>query len=156
MKDAEYRELEKRIRNYLIIHLNEHHCVFPDPVRSVLTDRSNALTYRSAAVQWNYNHLRQTVYEAVHNIFNSKDRSDIYPTAINHLYPISYCFDDVVFNLISMLDYLASLMILIIKGDIAKTIKWNSLQKTLKNDDLEFPKTAAMVREAHNCECLSH
>ena len=52
MKDEEYRELEVRIRDYMREHLNQHYSNLKNPVRSTIIDRTNALSYRSAAVQW--------------------------------------------------------------------------------------------------------
>ncbi|WP_237059055.1 hypothetical protein [Microbulbifer sediminum] len=148
MKDEEYREFEASIRDYMRIHLNEHYADLKNPVRTTIIERTNALIYRSSAVQWNYNHLKGTTQSSIDLIF-SQGRSEIYPNTINHLFPLSFCFDDIVFNLVSMIDYTAMLMISIISANRSKSMKWNNLRKKLNDDDLGFPETANLVKKIH-------
>ncbi|MAR90167.1 MAG: hypothetical protein CML06_04710 [Pseudomonadales bacterium] len=149
MKDEEYRELEVRIRDYMREHLNQHYSNLKNPVRSTIIDRTNALSYRSAAVQWNFNKLKDTAKNAVSFIF-SQDRSEIQSNTINHLFPLSFCFDDIVFNLLSLVDYTAMLMISIISANRSMSMKWNNLRKKLKDDNLGFPDTAELVIKTHD------
>ncbi len=150
MQDVEFRKYENRIRGYLITHLNEHYSGSATATRTILTERSNAVAYRASAVQWNYNALKATLNNAIYTISLQKTRDDIYPAAINHLFPISFNFDDVIFNLISLIDYSASLITMIITENTSKIMKWNSLQQTLRNNHLGFPKTAASVKSLHS------
>lgn len=64
---------------------------------------------------------------------------------------VMYVFDDIVFNLCSMLDYLGNLIGLLYIGKNKMKIKWNGIAKAAMDDNNKFSKTlvAAIIQEQH-------
>lgn len=91
-----------------------------------IISRRDYLTYRLAAIQHNQFILLKTVermsqaYDSLEN--GDWERIEIIHRAINQS---SFCFDDVIFNLASFLDYFGNYLGLFIFGPNDQTLKWN-------------------------------
>ena len=66
----------------------------------------------------------------------------------------SFYFDDIVFNIISLFDYLAALLSLIFTNNKSKRFKWNPLIKSFNSTDYGFPLTKGLLLEKHK-ECIN-
>lgn len=118
-------------------------------VRKYIKDLT-LLIYRSASVLWNYHQLNGLIRKTRISIANQRNRDEIVPEIMNSLFPISYNFDDIIFNLISMFDYLAGVIGLVLTEDTFKWYKGNQLVRTLRNDDKGFPETTKELLIQHS------
>lgn len=125
MTDEEFRAYEVRLQKLAASYTNKHHSTGVNPIRTEVFLRLNALLYRSASVLWNYRQLIELIRKTKLSISNPRNRDEIVSEIMNSLFPTSYSFDDITFNLISMFDYLAGILGLVITGDTSKWHKWN-------------------------------
>jgi hypothetical protein len=108
----------------------------------------NALIYRATAVYWNYARLEKAVLNCANAISKQESISEHRPLILSHLYPISFSLDDVIFNLVSMTDYLAALLILIVKKNPSERNRWNQLVKNIKNQP-GFESAKLAIADVH-------
>ena len=130
MTEEKFRAYEGKLRTLATSYANKHHCVGVNEMRTEIYKRLNALIYRSASVLWNYHQLNGLIRKTRISIANQRNRDEIVPEIMNSLFPISYNFDDIIFNLISMFDYLAGVIGLVLTEDTFKWYKWNQLVRT--------------------------
>lgn len=147
-----YNNIDTSIRKLTLDYVNKHHCIWGESndIRHEIIKRNNDLIYRNNATIWNYYQLHAQVQKTKALISASTNRNEIVPTIMNSLFPTSYNFDDVIFNLISMFDYLASLLGLVIINNPNQRHKWNQLVNILRNNETHFPNTTNRIITAHN------
>lgn len=131
-----------------IAYTNRKHAVWPDPVGREIHKRKNALLYRWSAVWWHVSLAEQAIVTVRSQARNPENRGNL-PFILANKRDHGYLFDDAVFNLISMFDYLAGLIGLVLTSDVHKWHKWNSLVKTVRANDFDRPKASEMLINAH-------
>lgn len=131
-----------------INYTSRKHVVRPNPVGSEIHKRKNALLYRWSSVWWHVSLTEQAIATVRSQAQNPENRGNL-PFILMNERDHGYLFDDAVFNLVSMFDYLAGLIGLVLTGDIHKWQKWNSLVKTVKANDFGRPQASRLLINAH-------
>jgi len=132
-----------------IDYTNRKHSVWPDLIGSEIHKRKNALLYRWSASWWHVS-LAEQVVTSLRVQIRQSEKSENLPILLRRkLDQCSFLFDDTVFNLLSMFDYLAGLIGLVMIGDLHKWQKWNSLVKMLRSNNHGYPKASGLIIAAH-------
>lgn len=130
-------------------YTNTFHVIWPNKTGSQVHRRKNALLYRFQSVYWHAAQLyfvQDVLDREIESLDNPHGEDD---TVMKAFHSSSYLFDDVIFNIVSMYDYLAGLIGLVMNQDVDKWLKWNPLVKSFKDTDFGFPKTKERVLETH-------
>ena len=100
--------------------------------------RRDHLTYRLSAASHNQNILVQAVHHSI-NHYDSLPAGEFERVeAINHAIDrTSFCFDDLVFNLASLLDYFGNYLGLFIYGPKHQTLKWSGFINKVHSETTE-------------------
>lgn len=149
MAQVKFVNHEAELRKLALAYVSKHYCADATGMRTEIFTRFNALMYRSRSVLWNHSQLDTLIKSTCMKIVNHSDRNDIVPDVMSSLFLTSYCFDDIIFNLVSMFDYLSGLTGLVITGEASKWYKWNQLIKIVRNDNKGYPKTAKELLNQH-------
>ncbi len=131
-----------------INYTNRKHAVWPNPVGREIHKRKNALIYRWSAVWWHVSHTDEVIASVQLQAQNPEHRGNLMPIFIGFK-DHHFLFDDAVFNLVSMFDYLAGLIGLVLTGNLQKWHKWNSLVKTLRTNDYGRPEASQFLISTH-------
>jgi len=147
-------KIKNDIQKHCLDYTNTYHVIWPDEIGSELHSRKNALNYRLSSVQWHLSQL-STIENQIKSEFKAFDiHEDKIDIALKYHQLSSYYFDDIVFNIISLLDYLAALLSLIFTNNKSKRFKWNQLIKSFNNTNFDFPITTRLMLEKHK-ECIN-
>ena len=151
---SSFERVKSEIQKHCLDYTNTYHVIWPDEVGSELHSRKNALIYRLTSVQWHLSQLstiENQIKSEVMALGAHKDKVDV---ALKYHQLSSFYFDDIVFNIISLFDYLAALLSLIFTNNKSKRFKWNQLIKSFNNTDYDFSITKVLLLEKHK-ECIN-
>jgi len=150
--NLDYKKIDMQIMhvtNNIIKNKYDRHNNVPN-FEEIMT-RRDYLIYRIAAIQYNHhllntnaNHFSQ-LYEKIEP--GDTKRFHLIYTSVNQT---SFCFDDLIFNLASMLDYLGNYIGILIYGAKCQTIKWDGLVNKVNNDKNKNELHQAVIIE--NCD----
>ena len=100
--------------------------------------RRDHLTYRLSAASHNHNILIQSVNHSIqqYNLLPSGEFERI-EAIVHAIDRTSFCFDDLVFNLASLLDYFGNYLGLLIYGPKCQTLKWSGFINKVNSETTE-------------------
>lgn len=150
MTPEDFQRYYRDIIRVSIEYTNKHHFIWPDPIGTEIHKRRNTLLYRSYSVQWHWYLISGFVARVARDASKPENRGDLQFTVRNQTEQVSFYFDDVVFNLVSMFDYLAALVGLVVRGDRNEWLTWNGLRKHLANEATIFQRTKSLYFDVHN------
>ena len=118
----------------------------------IIFEIRDSLIYRAWSVQWHVNYLERQ-YQA----FEKQLQGDITEALdspqllFNHRQILSYIFDDVVFNSVSMFDYVGNLVGLAYLGTKKSRLKWNGALNSSrdKSNPIHIAPVAEKLLTAH-------
>ncbi len=150
MNNEEFQRYYRDIVTLIFQYTNRHHSLWPNPVGTEIHKRKNALLYRCHSTAWHLSLVENLMAAAEHIARDPKNNSELHILLRYKLDEAAFLFDDVIFNLISMFDYLVALLGLIITGNRDEWYKWNQLVKVLRENDKGFPMSSKNIIEIHN------
>lgn len=147
-------KIKSEIQKYCLDYTNTYHVIWPDEIGLEIHSRRNALNYRMTSVQWHLSQLSTIENQIKAEISVLDAHTDEVDVALKYHQLSSFYFDDIVFNIISLFDYLAALLSLIFTNNKSKRFKWNPLIKSFNSTDYGFPLTKGLLLEKHK-ECIN-
>src|SRR5713226_8857066 len=141
-------ELSLKVAQYYVSSRYKHN--FSGNGDDFIHKLRSSIQFRVDAVGWHYINL-QTLHESaeaeyLHRLKNNEEWGQL----ISHLRQQYFLFDDIVFNLISLFEYVGNLVGYFWKGEHGKTLKWKGVAKSALDKSNEFPclKVANVIANA--------
>jgi len=111
----------------------------------------DSLIYRTSAVNWHLTNLKSLHKSLEEKLLNAPHSSINDPSVMrSNQYQIYFLFDDIIFNLASMFDYLGNLIGLAYIGPNKNRMKWNGITKCFRDpknklSELNFAKNVIEI-----------
>ena len=127
VSNLNFEKIKSEIQKHCLDYTNTYHMIWPDDIGSEIHSRKNALNYRFTSVQWHLSQLSTIENQMKSEVSVLDVQTDKVDIALKYHQLSSFYFDDIVFNIISLFDYLAALLSLIFTNNKSKRFKWNQL-----------------------------
>lgn len=115
-------------------YINKHHPVMFDPKTKPIVESRDSFLYRYSSVLWHKDILtsQHSKNEEVFRSLFLTGKDDHMHLKDSHQV-IFFLFDDVIFNLMSMYDYLGNYLAVLMLGADNRSIKWSGLLNALRD-----------------------
>lgn len=120
-----------------------------NPVTKSIIQRKADIIHRHNSIFWNYDQLKVHIRDIKKAIIEVGDHDKKVEIAISGLTPALFRLENILFNIASLFDYLASFVGVLVFNK-TETYKWNSLVSKIKNNNYGYIKTATHIKESHN------
>lgn len=119
-----------------------------NPITKAIIHRKSDILHRHNSISWNYEQLKLHIRNIKKAIIEVDEHDKKVEIAISGLTPALFRLENILFNIASLFDYLASFVGVLVFNK-TETYKWNKLVGTIKNNDYGYMKTAAQIKESH-------
>jgi hypothetical protein len=149
MNPRDFQLYYRRIVDVAVAYTNRKYQIWPNPLSSEIHKRKNAVLYRCYATQWHLYVARNFIASTAREANHPDARGELPPFLRDRTEQTFFIFDDIVFNLLSMFDYLAALLGLVITNKRYEWTRWNQLIRIIRNDDHGYPDTSKLLTTVH-------
>ncbi|MDO8826098.1 hypothetical protein [Methylophaga sp.] len=146
-----FREFDRKLlKNNSQLALNKYGQNLMFPHSKECTTRRDYVKHRLGATFQQMSILKQFIDVHVKKYeVNSGDTGDQLDLTFNAINQLSYCFDNILFNLGSLSDYFGNYLGLYLYGPKCQTLKWNGFVKKTKEVYSEHDFGTLVAREHH-------
>ncbi|MHC5054070.1 MAG: hypothetical protein ACYTKD_05055 [Planctomycetota bacterium] len=149
MQKTKQQRYWQKVVHLLVDYTQRRFPVFGSKISGEIHARKNALLYRWGAVWWHVELAERLISSVLSQAEPAREQGNLHWLLRSNLDRSSYLFDDAVFNLLSMFDYLAGLVGLVMADKLGKSLKWNALMDTLHANPGVHPEAARVAVDAH-------
>ena len=120
-----------------------------NPIAKAIIHRKADILHRYNSIFWNYEQLKLHIRSIKKAIIEVDVHDEKVKIAISGLQPALFWLENILFNIASLFDYLASFVGVLVFNN-TETYKWNKLVKKIQHNNRGFRVTAQQIKDSHD------